>query len=215
MLRLFVVASVACTTVACATPTYVTRHGLRVYDKTKAGVPQGGVEALTQAEVDALGHGENLDGVDVFLVDEMIEIPQKNGAVSRTDGYSNMLDNQIMGAVFSDCLWASGLVHELAHALHDRGLLAPDWFHDDKTFWAQVKTMEASLKEKCTPEQLAVEAAARDKPPEEAAATGAAAAPADANAPPDDGSATPAAPATTTPNPPTAAPAPTPTENAP
>lgn len=156
------------TLAACAAPSYVTKHGLRVYDKTELAISAASVEDVTEKILQTIGHPERLDGVSVFLVPTIIEIPQQNGKISRTDGYTNPFDLELMASVFSTCLYASGLVHELAHIIHDRPLPAPDWWHEDQSYWEQVKAMEASLRQQCTPEELRQEAEARGKKPEDA-----------------------------------------------
>lgn len=141
------------TSSGCATPTHITSQGLRVFDKTGRPDRARQVEEVAKAVAEALGHPERFDGYDVFLVGDWIEIPQMNGSVRHTDGFTNPLDHQLMASVFSDCLYVSGLVHELAHVIHDRPTGVPDWTHDDVDFWQRVEAMEAELSTRCSEEQ--------------------------------------------------------------
>jgi hypothetical protein len=149
---------------ATARPTFVTRHGLRIFDKTNRTLTAQQLEPVIDAMLELTGNETQLAGIDAILVSEWIEIPQMSGKVTRSDGFTNPLDGQLVAAVFSDCLYLSGLVHELAHVVHDRPTGVPDWTHDDKPFWEKVEAKEIELRARCTQAQREADAAARGQP---------------------------------------------------
>ncbi len=152
-----------CTVGCAATPTYVTKHGLRIFDKTGGTVVRAELEAMVDRVLDEVNGAQHLRDVDVTLIPEWIEISQMDGSVTRTDGYTNSLDGQVLASVFSDCLFVSGLVHEIAHITHDKPRGVPDWTHDDAPFWEKVELLEQKLRQNCSAQQLSADAAAREQ----------------------------------------------------
>jgi len=137
---------------ACATPTYVTKHGLNVYDLTTVIVPaQNDVERVTDYTIKHLGHAEKLCDTDVMLINKWIQIPRyKKSGYNLADGHTNIWDKRIIVSVFQTCLADSGLFHELAHIIHDYDAQVPDWWHDDVEFWLKIKRLEKQIiKELC------------------------------------------------------------------
>ena len=153
------VAFVGCVFSGCASPSFTTARGLKIFDATQR-TTQVQVEAVTDAVVASLGQGQNLTGVKVHLVDKMIDIPQPDGGTTQADGYTNSFDGTIAASVFCACLFVSGLPHELAHMIHDRDQV-PDWDHDDVDFWSRVEQLEADLRSRCSAEDLEADAKAR------------------------------------------------------
>ena len=141
----------------CATPTYITKHGVKVFDKTVENTPtQQEVEEVTQYVIDRLG-GDNIDGSSVMLINTWIHIPvyNKPDEVSLADGYTDIWDRELIASVFQSCFADSGYPHELAHLIHDYNAQIPDWWHDDKKFWDMIKELEKQIvKDLCPPDYV-------------------------------------------------------------
>jgi len=139
---------------ACASPTYVTKHGIKVFDETTHITPtQQEVEAVTDFVIRYLGNAKHLKNAKLMLVSVWLHLPQPNGGVALADGYTNIWDKEMIASVFQTCFADSGAVHEMAHIIHDYKSYAPDWFHDDKGFWnGTVKEMERVIIEELCPE---------------------------------------------------------------
>jgi len=140
---------------ACMTPSYITKHGIKVYDKTTYISPtKHEVENVTSFVIKHLGHAEKLNGTGLMLVSVWLHMGRKKSSkeeVLLADGYTDIYKKQMIASVFQTCFADSGAVHEMAHIIHDVGKAVPDWFHDDKEFWNKtVKKMESDIiKELC------------------------------------------------------------------
>ena len=151
---------------ACATPTYTTSHGIRVYDQTGHHVPRQAVEHLTERALDLFGMRGVLHGVELHLHAKLIELHSPDeGTVIVADGYSDPFSRTIIVTSFTDCLAASSIVHELGHVVRQSRLESADPEHLDVAFWNSVEELEDELKrEMCTPEQILHEKVARRAP---------------------------------------------------
>lgn len=132
-------------------PTYTTEQGLRVYDETTHITPSAyEVNQVAEYVVSRLGGRDRISGAAVMLVSKWIEVPQMNGTAIIADGFTNIFTKDIIASVFQTCFADSGMVHELAHLIHDQ--VIPDWGHDDKVWWDMVKTMENLIIEDLCPD---------------------------------------------------------------
>lgn len=138
----------------CAIPSYVTKHNVNIYDNTTKHTPSvEEVESVIDFALMYFGGEEaakKIEHVDVYLYDHWLHIPQPDDTVILADGYTDIWEEVILASVLQTCFADSGLLHELAHIVHDKGAIAPDWWHDDKEFWKFVKLIEeVAIKELC------------------------------------------------------------------
>ncbi len=128
-------------------PTYVTKHGIRVHDKTTVISPlQEEVEEVTSFVVKHLGHANRLEDVDMTLYNMVIVKPHpKKDYFIVADGYTDFFLNVYL-SFQRNCIADSGLVHELAHVLKS------DHGHQDKRLWEKVGRLEQeAIKKMCYP----------------------------------------------------------------
>lgn len=144
MNKLFIIIFLLCNSCA-ALPDYTTRHNLLIYDKTTVNTPtQQEIEEVTEYVIKYLGSNK-IDGIRVYLYNKWIQVPQPDNKAILADGYTDIWEGVIIASVLQDCFADSGMVHELAHIVHDYGEEAPDWWHDDKEFWDMIKEMEKQI----------------------------------------------------------------------
>jgi len=144
-----IVIMISTLTSCAAIPTYVTRHGIRVHDKTTVTTPtQSEVEEVTDYVVKHLGHAKNIKGADVILISKWIEVSGPDGMVVLADGYTSksLFTRLILVSVMQTCFADSGFVHELAH------LFAEKFGHSDNRFWRKIKYMEKNIIKDMCPE---------------------------------------------------------------
>lgn len=153
--------------VGCATPTYVTSHGLRVFDNTGLQIPRGGVEAVTERALSFFDGPDSLDGVEVHFYSKLIAIPGPDDTVIVADGYTDASGRKVLVSSFSTCVAASSLAHELGHVVREARGQTPDPGHRDVAFWAEVEALDAQLQGRmCTDRERRTEALARRTPSE-------------------------------------------------
>lgn len=155
MLRYILLLALAST--SCAVPTYATRHGIKVYDKTVINTPtQQEVERVTEYILNHLPSTQTLQptyikSVKLVLVNKWIEIPDfKGNGYTLADGLTNPFDRSSLISVFHTCFADSSFAHELMHLIHTYSI--PDWWHEDVKLWALVKELESDMIKDLCPE---------------------------------------------------------------
>ncbi len=149
----------------CASPTYTTRHGLRVFDHTRRTVPQERVEAVTQRALDFFGASSELDGVAVHFYSKLIHLPGPDDTLIIADGYTDPMTRTVIASSFSQCVSASSLVHELGHLIRISVNGFPDRDHRDVAYWEAIAAFDHALqREMCTDAQMIREQMARRSP---------------------------------------------------
>lgn len=149
----------------CASPTYTTRHGLRVYDHTRRRVPQERVEAVTERALHFFGVDGVLDGVAVHFYSKLIQLPGPDDTLIIADGYTDPLTRTVIASSFSQCVSASSLVHELGHLIRMAADGSPDRGHRDVAYWEAIAAFDHVLqKEMCSDAQMIREQMARRSP---------------------------------------------------
>ena len=149
----------------CAGPTYVTSHGLRVFDNTGLRIPRMGVEAVTESALAFFDEPIALDGVEIHFYSKLIAIPGPDDTVIIADGYTDSSGRKVLVSSFSTCVAASSLAHELGHVVREARGQTPDPGHRDVAFWSEVEALDAQLQTRmCTPRDRKTEALARRSP---------------------------------------------------
>ena len=136
---------------ACSVvPAYTTKHGIEVYDNSTTSMPtKAEVELVTTQTVRYLGGAKKLDGVKLTFTNDFIKIPRYSDDNDNEESYylvgvqSNIMVKSIIVSIVESCLAKSKLLHELAHMIHDQKI--PDWWHDDKEFWAKIRVLEDQI----------------------------------------------------------------------
>lgn len=132
----------------CMIPTYVTKHGIKVYDKTINLTPtKTEVEEVTQCIIDKIGGDKKVYGTKVMLINRWIQVPayEDPNKFQLADGFTNIRNKETIVSVFQTCFADSSMVHELAHIIHDSETKFPDWQHSDIKFWTMIKEMEKRI----------------------------------------------------------------------
>lgn len=137
-------------------PTYTTHNGLAVYNKSSIDLPQQDVENFISNVVNTFGF--NVSGIKVYFYSKLIQVPVENNKVIIADGISYRNKKLIIVSIFSKCLAASSLTHELAHM--NKGS-----FHN-KNLENKISDFERKLKAKCDPKDIELDKVSRAKPNE-------------------------------------------------
>lgn len=147
MVRWFIVICLFCTS-CFALPTYTTRHGIKVYDKTETITPtRQEIEGVVEYVANEIGN-ENFDKIKLHLYNYLIKVEREENGITKVffaDGYTNGKSGVIIISVLQMCFADSGIAHELAHIIHDYDKLNPDYLHKDRKFWDTVEQIEKKI----------------------------------------------------------------------
>jgi hypothetical protein len=130
---------------ACISPAYTTKHGIKVYDSTVERMPTvEETEVVVDYAVKHLSMSSVVGEAKVMYVNvwQYRMVDGYGTIVELADGYTDINTLEIIISVFQDCLADSGLIHELAHVIHDYNARIYDGEHSDMEFWRKVKQIE-------------------------------------------------------------------------
>jgi hypothetical protein len=125
-------------------------RGLSVYDNTDYNISSKLFDDILDKSVHVLGN--RFDHYSIYLYPKLIYINGPNNTVTVADGFTDDINKIIIINMFTACLPASALIHELAHTVYG------DQHHYDKNLWKSVAKLEHQLQiEMCTKSQILTE----------------------------------------------------------
>lgn len=154
MSRLVIISFIILTSCATIVRTarFTTTQGVTIHDKTDLALTKQEVSDFIEKGIRELGI--TIKAVNVHLFPNLIVIPQQGtDEAIVADGVRSRDNTTILVSVFSRCLAASGLLHELAHTTRGD-------FHDDE-FHEKLKQYEKEQMKQCSPADLEADVQAR------------------------------------------------------